>query len=232
MANLSAQNLYDLTDDQVQSQVHSVFLTQLQNGPSVHGTFFSSVGAPAYGALPAYGGVVNWVDLVATALVCSSISRSSMFGFSKTINQQAADSFWETQLASSSANAVQAGHSIYNWAFPALCQANGSTFQDYLNNNPASWAQQLSTLVTSGSFINTTVAKLLAQDPNWLQKLNLVFYKISRLDNTKVQGVVDAWKRAFPNQAIAVVWQTLQFFTQQFVSAGPVSFDGELGDFC
>lgn len=206
MANLSAQNLYDLTDDQVQSQVHSVFLTQLQNGPSVRGTFFGSVGAPAYGAVNG-----SWVDQVATALVCSSISRSSMFGFSKTINQQAADLFWETQLASTSANALQAGRSIYDWAFPSLCQANGSTFQDYLNNDPASWAQQLSALVVSGSFINTTIAKLLAQDPNWLQKLNLVFYKIGRLDNTRVQGVVDAWKSAFPNQAIAVVWQSYNF---------------------
>ena len=204
MANLSVENLYALSDAQVKSQVAAVFLSQLEAAPSVHGVFFAQASAPAIAA--ANGG---WVDDVASALVCSSISRSSLYGFGPTVDQGAADSWWKSQLGS--AAAIQAGRALYDWAFPAYCQADGASFQDYLANGPAQWAASLATAVTSGSFINTEIAKLLAQDADWLAKLNLVFYKLSRLDGSQVQPVVDAWTKAFPNKSITVQWQSYNF---------------------
>lgn len=203
---MSAENLYQLDDAPVIAQVQSVFANQLQASPSVQPTFFSSAGAP-----PIAPANRDWVDSVATALICDSISQSSLYGFKDTINQTAANSYWSSQLAPTSQSAIDAGRALYDWAFPTYCAAGGNTFQQYLSNNPQDWGQQLATKVSEGSFINIEVNKIIAAGPNWLQKLNLVLYKLHLLNDSTVQGVLKAWTAALPNQGIVLNWQTYQF---------------------
>ena len=203
---MSADNLYQLDDAPVITQVQSVFANQLQSSPSVQPTFFSSTGAP-----PIAPANPDWVDSVATALICDSISQSSMYGFSGTVIESAANNFWSSQLAQTSQSAIAAGRALYDWAFPTYCAAAGNTFQQYLSNNPQDWGQQLATKVSENSFINTEVNRIIAAGPNWLQKLNLILYKLHLLNDSTVQGVLNAWTTALPNQGIVLNWQTYQF---------------------
>ncbi|MEM7181975.1 MAG: hypothetical protein AAF518_13745 [Spirochaetota bacterium] len=214
MSNLSIENLYNLEDSGVKTQVTDVFIEQLEYSPSVHSTFFSASKPPATPAQNA-----NWVDDIATAMVCSSIARSSLYGFSGTVNKTAADNYWESRLTDSNSNSVAESQNLYNWAFPSYCTADGTTFLDYMKDNPKSWGEQLAAKVTETTFINVTINKLIAADPNWLEKLNLVFYKLHRLDDAKVQGVVNTWKKAFPDKAITVQWQSYNFIPHNLFTA-------------
>lgn len=205
-APLSVDDLYQLTDDNVKDIVKSVFLNQIQYSSSVYSTFFSSVGAPAVNPVNP-----GWTDSIAVALVGSAISHSSLYGFSKTVNQQACDSYWQSQLSADNQDAVNEGHAIYDWAFPVYCKSVDHTFNEYLTNNPGGWAQQLAEKVTSDSFVNIEVSKIIAQDPDWPSKLNLVLYKLSRLDGNQVQKVKDTWAAKFSDMVPSALSQTFNY---------------------
>jgi hypothetical protein len=193
---LSVDNLYQLDDTPVVARVQQVFVSQLQASPSVRSVFFGGASAPVP---PADAG---WVDNVAVALVCDSIAGSSLHGFSRAINESASNNYWSTQLAPNSRSAIQASQSLYDWAFSAYCAAGGHSFQDYLNNNPQSWGQQLAAQVSANSFIVTEILKIIDSDPLWQQKLNLTLYKLNRLNASLVQGVINAWTAALPGKGI------------------------------
>ncbi|MDX6669910.1 MAG: hypothetical protein QOI91_273 [Solirubrobacteraceae bacterium] len=206
----SVDNLYNLQADSVPGAVQSAFTAQLQASPSVQSTFFSSAAAPAVAPVDA-----DQTDSVAAALASSAISRSSLYGFGGTVNQSTADAWWHSRLAGG--YGLQASRSLYDTVFPANCtdpNAPGTTFQDYLDNNPASWAQQLADRVTASSFINVELNKLIAGDPNWLAKVNLIYYKLSRLDPSQEQRVVTAFTSAYSNAVEQ--WQTYNYLTGMF----------------
>ncbi|AKJ00564.1 hypothetical protein ATI61_10426 [Archangium gephyra] len=203
--SLSVDNLYALNDTPVIKRVQDVFINQLQASPSVQSTFFTGGSAPVGPA------DATWVDHVATALVCDSISSSSLHGFAQAIKEQAANAFWSTQLAGTNPSAITASRALYDWAFPAYCAAGGNTFQDYLGNNPTSWAQQLAAQVSQQSFITTEILKIISADPHWPQRLNLVLYKLNRLDASRVQGVVNAWTSALPGKGIMTGLQSYNY---------------------
>ena len=203
MTALSVENLYDLTGDAVVAQVPTAFVALLQTSPSVHQTFFASVAAPAVAAQNP-----DWVDSVAAALACSGISRSSLYGFAATVNQNAADNWWQTQLASQSGLAES--QSLYQWAFPAYCSdGNGTSFQEYCGADAGSWAQQLAAHVTTDEFLNVELNKLISADPNWLYKVNLLYYKLHLLDPAQEQTVVAAFTGAY--QGAVEQWQSYNY---------------------
>jgi hypothetical protein len=215
---LSVENLYGLAADGVVGQVQSAFTTQLQLSPSVHSTFFGSV-TTAWPGTPA----TDWTDSVAAALACSAIARSSLYGFSATVNGGAADGYWQGQLAGSSG--LAASQALYAWAFPTYCtDGQGTTFQAYLTNNPTGWAAQLGDELTSTTFINTDLNKLIGNDPNWIYKVNLAYYKLHLLDPTQEQRVVQAWTAAY--SGAVEQWQTYNYLTGLFAPdawIGPVN---------
>jgi hypothetical protein len=214
---LSVENLYALSDAAVPGQVYGVFVNQLQAAPSVHGTFFASTGTPPIGPVNP-----GWVDGVAIALVCSSIARSSLYGFARTVNGGTADARWRSWLDGTTG--LASGQALYDWAFPAYCTADGQSFQQYLASDPASWGAQLADEVTSGPFINTMINKLIPADPNWLRKLNLVFYKLHRLDPAQEQRAVAVWHDAYP-PAIEQ-WQSYNYLASAYFS--PTQFLGQV----
>jgi hypothetical protein len=199
---LSVENLLSLDASPVPDLVYNTFLQQLQASPSVHSTFFGST--PAAPVAPNDPG---WTDSIATALVCSSMARSSMYGFSGTVNGGAADAYWTNAL--NSPGGLQVGAALYDWAFPSHCTGGGHSFQDYLLNQPQGWAQQLADRVVSAPYIDTMINKLIPGDPNWLVKLNVTFYKLHRLDPQQQQRAVAAWKSAYP--AAIEQWPTYNY---------------------
>src|SRR5262245_31294113 len=179
MTTLSVDHLYLLTDDQVKAQMTRVFTKQLRYAPSVRETFCPRVESPPVSPVEP-----DWVDNVAVALVCSSIGHSSFYSFNETVNQSTANNYWQSQLSDSNASAVKASQALYRWAFPTYCQGKegsafaGPTFGDYLNNDPKGWGKQLAAHVANPAFINTQILELIATEPDWGKKLNLVLYKL------------------------------------------------------
>jgi hypothetical protein len=97
MAALSAENLFGLSDTAVTAAVTSQFTAQLQCSHSVNYIFFYGVTDAVNPQDPTF------VDNLAAAFVCPAIARSSLYGFAATVNKAAADAYWQTNLADTSA---------------------------------------------------------------------------------------------------------------------------------
>ena len=213
---LSTQGLLALPDAAVTAAVTSQFTAQLKCSPSVKGYFFDATDS------------VNpqdptFVDNLAVAFVCSAIARSSLYGFAATVNMAAADSYWQTNLADTSAPAVAEGQALYGWAFPDYCKADGVSFRDYMNDDPTGWAQKLTQYVTTAPFIDTMVNKIFA-DPGWLDQLNLILYKIQRLDPNSATDAVAVWQKAYPDKGIVQNWENRNFIPEANFTEIPDQF--------
>ncbi|MBM0255471.1 hypothetical protein [Micromonospora sp. 4G55] len=230
---LSVEDLYASTDDDVKAVALSMFTTQLKNSSSVKSVFFA--GEDTTVAAPSDPGLV---DDVACALVCSAISRSSQFGFAQTVDQGRCDGAWRTRLVSD--EAVQAGQLLYGSAFADHCRTADHSFAEYLADPGGGWATQLAEHVTTDDFVNVEIAKLIAGQANWLDLLNLVFYKIQRLDPTKVAPVLATWTAAYPDKGITQTWQSAnhvpasgfsadQFIGQASQAIGQKKWEGQGG---
>lgn len=204
MVAMSLENLYELSDLPVRTAVTNLFMLELQTGPSVSAFFTTTL--PIYETSPE----PDWNDDVASALVCSSIARSSLYSFAGTINQLAADAYWAGLLADTNTNAINVSQALYNRLFWAWCGGGGQSFAAYFAD-AAFWAPAFAAQLSSPVFINETVLKIIGDDPNWLQILNLALYKLRRLDETLVDGVVSAWQNASPNAGIVENWQTANY---------------------
>ncbi|HZO71124.1 MAG TPA: hypothetical protein VFB60_02915 [Ktedonobacteraceae bacterium] len=205
MANsLSVDNLYELKDEEVKRTVIATFLAQLENAGPVKKVFFEHERPPALG--PQNG---EFVENVVSALVASAISRSSLYDFNRTVDQGRADSYWQQALRSDTA--TRAGQALYEWAFPEYCRGGGHTFREYLNDRPESWGQQFATYVSTNPFVNVTMNKLISGEANWLERLNLVLYKIHRLHSPSLPAVLSVWQHAYPDKGVVQMWQSYNY---------------------
>jgi hypothetical protein len=207
---LSVEQLYGLPGDAMPGHVADVFTTQVQFCPSVHDTFFGSLTGGNIG--PGFDGWADWLDSVATALVCSNIARTSLYGFAGTVNRSASDAYWAGQLAGPEGRSV--GRQIYDEEFPWNCAADGTTFADYQNSDPKGWAAKLAAYLTTSTFITDVLLKLIASEPNWLDQVNLVYYKLHLLDPSQEQVVVAAWTNA--NAAAVEQWTNDNYLAKLF----------------
>ena len=199
-APLSAADLYAADDSDVKKSVVSSFTAQLTNAPSVNGDIFNGSRTPVIDPVNA-----QLVDDVATALVSSAISRSSQFGFGATVDQARSDAYWSARLKTS--DATTAGQALYASLFPDHCRSSDHVFSEYLAETGSGWGEQLAQHVTTDDFINVDMNRLIAGEPEWVALLNLVFYKIQRLDPSQVAVVLQVWRSAFPDEGITVSWQ-------------------------
>lgn len=216
---LNTETLLNLPDTAVRSFVTSQFVVQLQSSPSTR-MFFGNTEA----VVPQNPG---YVDDLAVAFVCSAIGRSSLYGFAATVNVGLADQFWQKGLADTNASAVAEGQALYAWAFPAQCNDGTTSFNDFLQNDPSSWAVQLSAYVTTAPYIDTTINKMFS-DPGWLDQLNLTLYKIDRLDQTKTAAVLEVWQKAYPAQDIVQNWNQRNFIPETNFADVPEQFLGTI----
>jgi hypothetical protein len=207
MSTLSVENLYALSDDQVVPQVQNTFLTMLRLAPAVNGTFFVWSADPRPG--PSFAdyepSTTDWLNWVASALACAAIGRTSEHGFSRVVNRNKADDLLNGEIT---AHATPVSQMLYGWSFPDCCtDGKGTTFSAYLSGGDAKgWAARFAAHLTTDQFINVEVAKLIASQPNWLDKVNLLYYKLHRLDAAQEKLVVQAWTARY-SQAVEQ-WQT------------------------
>ena len=221
MPQLSLQDLYSLNDKEVTSTVTSTFIQQLKNSPSVRGVFFGSEpGAPA----PHNS---DFVDRIATSMVCSSIAKSSLYGFAKCVNAGVADGYWKGKLIDTNADAVAEGQALYQWAFPDRCKSPNATFRDYLNDKNGNWGKQLADKVISAPFMTKEILEVLAL-PNWLAEMNVIFYKIQQLDGSQVAPVLAKWTAAYADRKITNTWNTKTFVPAGNFQTVPEQFIGQV----
>jgi hypothetical protein len=211
VSELSVENLIALGAEGATQQVVSAFTRLVENAEAVHGTFFAKA-APAPVALPS-AEWSGWVDNIATALVCSSMAHSSMFNFAATVNGAGADAYWQGQLNPAIANlpgstVLAVSQWLFAWAFPTHCGDGTNTFALYLPE-AGRWAKDLADEMTDPTTIDTWIDKYIGNDPRWLEKLNLIFFKLHLLDVAEEARTVAAWKSAYP--AAIEQWQTYNY---------------------
>lgn len=201
---LSIENLYSLSNEGIENFLIEVFKKQLKTSSSVKNVFFADAPQPEVNTE-----LTDYVDKIASALICSSIANSSLYGFSKTVNKSNADAYWKANLATDNQNAIENNQKLYDWAFPIYCKDKNNSFGDYLNDKSKDWAKELSGYVITSQFITNTVLKLVAGEENWFEKLNLILYKLYRLNDNSDEIVNEVIKQWTP--ALATHDKTIQF---------------------
>lgn len=201
---LSVESLYSMDDSTVKIVVQGMVQAQVTTAPPVS-LFFPKAGADA-SIVPA------WNSKVAIGLVCSSIGRTALYGFSNTVSQSASDAFWQNLLSDTNADAITTSQTLYDTYFPLYCFNGDGQFSAYLNDESTShWGSQLASYLQDSAFINTTILKIIDDDPNWLQIVNLALYKVHRLDSSLVSGIVSAWQSAAPSAGVVANWQSYSY---------------------
>lgn len=218
--DLSVEDLYSLSDEKFISIIKGSLISQLKNS-SVKEVFFPNASAPIIPVPEDRNPVgiiysICRIDATAIAVVCSAIARTSLYGFNQTIDMNKSDAFWGDWLKNESPDYTR---QLYFTYFDKYCQNDSGScfFADYLNNSPEKWAQQLADHVTTNEFINQTIAKLIASEPNWLVKLNLILYKLHRLDSGQKETVLTKWQSAYSN--IQEIWQTYNYVGDAYLNA-------------
>jgi hypothetical protein len=151
---MNLDDLHGLSDEDVKTKVKEVFLLMIKKSPSIS-DFFSNIPASPIDPINK-----NFVDDVACSLFCSAISRISLYGFYKTIDQQKADKYWQAKLKSEQAN--EEINAIYDWAFPDYCKSDRHKFREYLNENPKEWATNYAERIKNPIFMNIEIRMCLA----------------------------------------------------------------------
>jgi hypothetical protein len=221
IGSLSVDDLYSLDDSQVRTAVSDLFVRQLKHSRLIHDTFFWLMGPlpPEWWPQP----TPAFLDITASALACSSIGSSALYGFSRCVNVPAAIACYQSQLAT--ADAVKWGQMLYYNLFPDNSRSANASFRDYMNDGAAKWAQALAAKVTTSQFVDEEMAKVLSQ-PNWLEHLNLVFFKLKRLTQSDepLQSVLQVWTKAYPDKGIVQNWENQNFIPPQNFSQLPDEF--------
>jgi hypothetical protein len=205
----SVDSLYQMSDSNVKDAVQTTVQSQIGQAPAVS-LFFPNAG-------PDTSPVPSWNSKVAVGLVCSSIGSTSLYGFDQTINQSAANAFWQNLLSDTNTDAITTSQTLYDSYFPLLCVDDSANpfplpFMFYLaDEGDSHWGSQLSDYLQDSAFINTTMLKIVADDPNYLQTLNLALYKLHLLDDSLVTGVVNTWTSAAPSAGIVANWQAYSY---------------------
>jgi hypothetical protein len=210
--SLSVENLYQLKDDDVVSMVTPTFEQQLQLSPSVHSTFFS--GTPGPWAGPNVDtDIAWWIDTVAVVRMCCAIGRSTLYHFGDVVHTDAADEILQNILSGKTFEfggginidgqiVLQLTAGLYAWAFRDHCtDGAGTSFLAYLNDDPEAWGVKLADYLTTDDFINVELNKLVAGQPNWLDQVNLAYFKVQWLcgpqGDQQEARVVKAWTAAY-----------------------------------
>jgi hypothetical protein len=196
--NLSVDNLHDLNDDDVKTDVVLAFIVLMTNSSSVKSIFFSDFKYPD----PTKGQISidhDLVDDVACGLICSAISRSSEYNFSRRIDQDKADGYWRMRLNSAS----KLGLDLYSFFFPDDCRDCDHRLRDYINDDRHKWAKEYANDLMDKNFINVEILKIINGQPNWPEKIRLMARKLTELDNAQCSLFMKALDQAYPGMGIA-----------------------------
>lgn len=199
------QLLLKMTDRAVRDKVGEAFVTQMQNASRVKGTFFSTVAAPSVG-VPA--GKDAWIGQVAAGLVALSLAQTSGNGFNTTTSFQGAEQFLNEQLAPGTTAFTEMAAHNYTAFFPSYCAADGVTFGAFLGSglsNANWWGTALANTMCSPAYINQEMMKLSSAvaPADWYQVFYLNVYKVSLLNQSEVNRLVNTWKELLGDRAVS-----------------------------
>jgi hypothetical protein len=215
MPTLTVEDLYSLPDHDVQALTTAQFLSQIKNSHLVHTRFFASEPPPLFPPLHDVA-----IDQLACALVCRAISQSSLYGFGPCVNGDATLAFLQMRLKDT--DVMDGARALYTSLFPDHATSGTTRFRDYLPDGPK-WAEALADLVTAPAFINKDMQAIFVQ-PNWLDTLNLVFFKLDQLDPAVTNKVLAVWMAAYPDRNIVSNWSHHQFVPYENISQVPDEF--------
>jgi hypothetical protein len=186
---LSAGNLFDLSDEPVWRKAREIFTWGVKGSPSVRELFFPSeptlaaapadttIGAPAAAALRS-APFASWLDDLAVALVCSSISRSALYGFAGCVDQARADAHWKGELRGETC--LAANRALYGILFLDHCTAGGHSLRNYLVDDQP-WGDTLARHLIKPSFVNVDLARVINSGAGWIDRLRLALDKVTLL---------------------------------------------------
>ncbi|MEQ8999619.1 MAG: hypothetical protein RID53_24225 [Coleofasciculus sp. B1-GNL1-01] len=221
---LSVENLFELADHEVKSNVTTGFTNMLQNaGNGVRNVFFPN---PPSAISPKN---VAFVNDVACAFICSAISYSSRYNFANCVNRGRADDFWKRSLTQANANCIAEGSHLYTHYFLDYCRKDETTFRMYQEDGGSKWAKRLHDAVVTAPFINAKIV-IIFEEPNWLENLNLIFFKLHQLDPSYVQSTLDRWKVAYPDKGIIAQWEKFHFIPYPNFTHLPKQFMGNVNN--
>ena len=139
---LTVENLLELADREVKSNVTTCYTAMLQNAG--HGDRNVIYPNPPSAISPKNASFVNDV---ACAFICSAISYSSLYNFANCVSRNRADSFWQRSLTQTNANCMAEGSHLYTHYFPDYCRKDGKTFRMYQEDGGSKWAKRLHDVV-------------------------------------------------------------------------------------
>lgn len=207
---LSLEDLYTMPDDEVRTQVISNFKSQLKASQPVKNMFFPKTSCQVQPQN------TQFVSHVAIALAGSAIATCSLYDFHSTVNGGKCKSYWTSALTGDQGAAES--RYLYDTFFGNGCSQNGITFSQYQDDTSQNWGKQFADYLVTDEHINLAVSKLIAGDENWNAKLNLMLYKLNRLDSALYQKVLTV----FQNDIGQFV---LQFPTANYFNAGMLTQD-------
>lgn len=209
-ATPSLENLYAMQDDDVRKQLIVEFKKQLKASDPIRSLFFPQA---ACAIEPADA---QFVGNVASALACSAVATCSLYDFHSTVDGEKCKEYWSSALTSDK-GATESRH-LYDALFDDNCSANGISFGQYHNDSAQQWGQKLADYLISDAHINQIVSKLISGDKNWNAKLNLMLFKVNRLNSDAYETVLEKFKQTIDQFA-------LQFPSCNYFNAGMLSQD-------
>jgi hypothetical protein len=188
--------LLSMDDAPVRQKVGEAFVAQMQNAGRVQSTFFDPPPAQLAAAPAAQA---DWVGQVASALIGLSLGHTSGHGFAQTVNLDLAGNFLNANLTPANPSFLAVARSNYAALFPAHCATPGAgpvAFQAFLGPQAAHWGEVLAGRMKSTAFINAEMAKLnpAVDADGWYQRFYANLYKVTRLNNAELAGVLAAWE--------------------------------------
>jgi hypothetical protein len=213
---LSVENLFALSEGTVGPVAQATFQQLVKLSPSVVDFFFPD---PAQrpdrtfspGTVIAPNGTIHsripdLLDSIGAALLCSSIGRSSLYGFSKTVDLAKSDKYWTDALAS--APVIDESRWLYDSYFPFEC-SDPELFIQYMNDGAAKWGAALATHITTPNMINLIGSQQSILQAGWSRWVNVILYKLHRLDDSQVSRVLETWKAG--GLAVAKEWDAYRY---------------------
>ncbi|GHI39962.1 hypothetical protein [Streptomyces violascens] len=187
LATLSV--MIDRDDRHMRHVVGECFKDQLCASPVVHDTFFSDAPAPK---VPAHAA---WIGDVAAALVAWSVSLTSHYGFGSTADASKAEAYAKTKLVPGNDELTTLGFTIYDTLFANHCGMDKLDFGIFLEaDDHEQTGTLLANVLTDDAFVDKEMLGFLADPKDFYQRLQLLFYKIGRLNPGEKDRVVAFWK--------------------------------------
>ncbi|MBK7538115.1 MAG: hypothetical protein IPI49_22630 [Myxococcales bacterium] len=203
--------LIEMDDLAVRQQVGATFVSQMQVHPRVASVFFSGVSQPMCGV--AAGPLSDWVGKVASSMVALSLSHTSLYGFSATVDAAKAQAYLAARLTPQDPSFLQVAWANYQALFPSCCHSGPRPFSHFSSGifgDPKRWGALLADRLASPAYINQQMIKLnpAVDSGGWYQVLFANLYKVTCLDASQQPRVVAAWDQVLRGKEVpgAIAW--------------------------